>query len=323
MDEKVRELTRQLEEESTRQFPDFGKMESLVNAGADVNAYNEDWDQALLATVISYHARDNEKGELNESLAEPDSLLKVIRFFLDHGFVVSRDEYRYGAQCMGCVNYCHYPPNMIPAVKMLLDAGARNVKAYPGENEETPAERFSTSATYAGVCEKDYESASLSEAVYRVLVQAEEGHPYYGVDYHYAAIGKKLIAVYVDKPEGGMPIYQLDTPLRDYSNCFRGGMRLKLEDGWLNIEDAGYLWYDSVVPVREIVEVTNLFWPIIGAGLTTIKFACDPISKDNTTYVQPMSRMHFDNGMKLHVQLNNGLVPSESVCSYFRFEGAI
>lgn len=99
--------------------PNFDAAETLIRRGADVNDQGDDKHENVLSEILMgywwsstgdgvqeecYNCMcDNEycsgcKHNLNPNIGE--SMIKIIQFFLDHGFDVNRNGGKYGTQCL-------------------------------------------------------------------------------------------------------------------------------------------------------------------------------------------------------------------------------
>ena len=122
---EFREIDMALIREASKVSPDFAEMERLVRDGADVNAVSDStFSNNVLSEVIfgSYSEEDD--------LPKSDSLMAVVEFFLKHGFDPSRDKGRAGAKCLANLTWSPCMASKIPTMKLLLDAGFRNIPAF-------------------------------------------------------------------------------------------------------------------------------------------------------------------------------------------------
>lgn len=99
--------------------PDFAAAEDLIQRGADVNDQGNDKGENVLSEILMGYWQSgtddmaqeecwNCESSRNECAAcehnlnpnAGESMIRVIRFFLDHGFDVNRNEGRHGAQAL-------------------------------------------------------------------------------------------------------------------------------------------------------------------------------------------------------------------------------
>ena len=157
--------------EASKIHPDFSKMEQLVKDGADVNAKLGDDDENALSAVIL----DMENDDVGEDLPDEDSLPKVIEFFINHGFDPDCDEGRAGAKCLANLAFSRCLASKIPAMKLLLDAGFRNVPTRDAHDLEDamPSSVISTEESYLRH-QGDFESAEIYDTLNETLMAKEK-----------------------------------------------------------------------------------------------------------------------------------------------------
>jgi hypothetical protein len=157
--------------EASKARPDFSKMEQLVKDGADINAkLGYDDENALSAVILGMESDD-----VGEDSPEEDSLPKVIEFFINHGFDPCRDEGRAGAKCLANLTFTRCFASMIPAMKLLLDAGFRNVPTRDAHDLENamPSSVISTEESYLRH-QGDFESAKIYDTLNEMLMAKEK-----------------------------------------------------------------------------------------------------------------------------------------------------
>ena len=199
--------------------PDFEKAKELIEAGADINKSNSDGDENVLSEIIGGYwftkfdyddeacknCEDDEKScrdctkckTLNQDPGK--SMCDVIRFFLDNGFDVNKNEGRFGAQCLFALVLSTFDRYMIDAIKILLDAGAKNrTVSYDPNDDSTPWDFISTEACYHGCFDDEHALSNLFDAAYEIYQAVEEGRPYKYIDTFEASVGKKIIKVLVE-----------------------------------------------------------------------------------------------------------------------------
>ena len=166
-----KEIDLALIREASKTRPDFSKMELLVKCGADVNAKLGDDDENALSAVILGMEND----DVGEDSPEEDSLPKVIEFFINHGFDPDRDEGRAGAKGLATLAFSRCLASKIPAMKLLLDAGFRNVPTRDAHDLENamPSSVISTEESYLRHL-GDIEPAKIYDTLHKMLMANEE-----------------------------------------------------------------------------------------------------------------------------------------------------
>ena len=229
--------------------PDFTAAEELIRRGADVNDQGDDKSSNVLSEILLYYHFSSSADQmqevcqncysylrdkickgcehnLNPNLGE--SMVKVIQFFLDHGFNVDLNEGRHGAQCLHSLYLSCFDKYMIDATKMLLDAGAKNI---PIEDDpyDTPMCAIGEERGFQDSEQNHYLSV-IYNATYQIYVALQEGRPYSGIDSFEAAIGKKILGVI-----GGRFRWLSPSPL----SCFDWGSFIYVVTGYRPGENSG------------------------------------------------------------------------------------
>ena len=285
--------------------PDFEAAGALIRQGADVNDQGDDLSKNLLSRVLMEYGYNSLRGKAQTVPGELPSLVQVIRFFLDHGFDLNRDEGRYGAQCLRALQWSSYDRQILQATKALLDAGARNIPCEPGD-EEPPSSSIGTKWSFLYYCENDYPGSNLFEAVYQVYGAQKAGRPYAGIDTYEAAVGKRLVGVQAIRPQDGPVFYTLDLPQSRHRNCFQCDLYLMLDQGYLLCTPCVSCWVDNAQPEEPLCDVSDWFAPVLGSTIREITFDYREISKGTHKWTQPAIMLHMDNGMTLRLTDNAG-----------------
>ena len=315
--------------EASKVYPDFQKMEALVKAGADVNAVRDDENTLSEVIVCAYHDDEDEENEgegdedAGKELPQNDSLAAVVEFFLKHGFDPSRDEGRAGAKCLVAITWSRCLSSKIPTLKLLLDAGCRNIPAWkdePNPDEGTALSCIGTEESYLRCCEDDIEGANTYEALYEILKAHDEGRRYSGIDRHFAARGGVLRRICLSKPNAGEPFFDLDEPTSKHENCFRGSLFLEFDKGWLISRVARSLIFDTEPPHEDVIDVSDYFRPIIGATLDCTDFSKKYVSYGTTHYGQSIIRYTFSNQWHLTTQTNFGENRDSETIAYYTLD---
>lgn len=317
--------------------PDFEAAKDLIRRGADVNDQGDDKGENVLSEILMGYWQSSTAGGVQEECQNcesnaaqcaqcehnlnpnvGESMIKVIQFFLDHGFDVNRNEGRHGAQCLNALTLSSFDRHMIYATKMLLDAGAQNI---PVENDpsETPMSWIGTEGSFQDTSEHDHYLGNIFEATYQVYVALEEGRSYSGIDSFEAAIGKKILYVMADNDPGSQVFSSVDLPQSKHDNCFYCNLFLLFDGGYLICTKYANYWVDTVLPQKQLTDVSSFFTPIIGHTIQRVSFDHHSISKGRTFYGQPITTFYFDNGSKLTFTINFGEVEKPDYCSYFYF----
>ncbi len=177
---------------------DFAAAEKLIQQGADVNDQGDDKGDNVLSEILrDYLPSENDwtqeecRSCNNHYEHTGTSAIQIIQFFLDHGFDVTRNEGKYGAQCLSALTFSSFEREIIGATKLLLDAGAKNIPTEDDEPDETPMSAIGTEGSFQDIGEENHYLGNIYEAEYQIYVALEEGRSYAGIDSFEAAVGKK------------------------------------------------------------------------------------------------------------------------------------
>jgi len=317
--------------------PDFEAAEDLIRRGADVNDQGDDKSENVLSEIIfNYCASSSADGmqeecrdchkdyvrcsgcehNLNPELGA--AILQVIRFFLDHGFDVGRNEGRHGAQCLYALTLSTFDGGMIDATKLLLDAGAKNI---PIEDDpyETPMTFIGEEGSYQDTSEHNHYLGNIFEAVYQIYVALENGKPYSGIDSFECAVGKRILRVMADADSGSNVFTSIDEPTSKHDNCFLSPLYFFFDCGYLVCTKEAGFWTNNTPLDKAAVDVSQFFPNLIGARIDKITFDHNEIIKERTHYGQPVTTFHMDNGTRINFTINFGEVEKKDYCAYYYY----
>ncbi len=327
----------------TSGLPDFEAAEKLIQQGADVNDQGDDKGENVLSEILGGYWQagiDYSHEECKKCIKEfaggasydtcpfcehfliPNvgaSMIRIIRFFLDHGFDVSRNEEKYGAQCLRALALSSFDRGIIEATKMLLDAGAQNIPSDDDEPDETPMDAIGAEGSFQDTCEHHHDLGNIYETVYQIYLALEQGRPYAGIDSFEAAMHKKILRVMAAGDHKDSVFTSINLPTSTHNNCFYRNIYTVFDGGYMVCTKSGSYWVD-VIPLDEaIIDVSEFFSPIVGHAIQQVTFAHNAVIDGITHYGQPVTTFHFDNGIKLTFTTNFGEVEEGNSGSYYYF----
>ncbi len=324
-------------------IPDFEAAEKLIQQGADVNDQGDYKDENVLSEIlggywqagINYSCEECKKciNEFAGDGASYDScpacehflipnvgasMIQIIRFFLDHGFDVTRNEGKHGAQCLIAIVLSSFDRGIIEATKMLLDAGAQNIPVADDEPDETPMDAISHEQSYQDL--NGYRDLyNIFEAAYQIYEALEKGRSYAGIESYEAAIGKTILRVLAVGDNKDSIFTTVDSPASKHKNCFYRNLYITFDGGYLVCTKSGTYWVDTFLIGEPIIDVSEFFSPIVGHDIQQVTFDQNVLVKGSTYYGQPITSFYFDNGVKLTFTTNFGEVEDGHYCSYYYF----
>lgn len=322
--------------------PDFAAAEQLIQQGADVNATSaddEEEENVLSAILEGYWisrdggdtpdaCRDCEDDDCNKCEHNLDlnpnlgaSMCAIIRFFLSHGFDVTRRDGRAGAECLEALTLSTFDRYIIEATKILLDAGAKNRSLSAGgsyDDGHTPQARIGQEGDYESTCRQNYALANIYEAAYQVYEAVEDGRPYSGIDSFELAIGKTIQKVMA---RGEEPFFfAQDLPEFQKEKCFTSDLYFVYHGGALITTQYADVWTDTFLPDTGMVDISAHFEEVIGDKIAKISFGYNEIKEAAVSYTQPITIIEMESGRRIRFSVNFGEVSEENQAAYFELD---
>ena len=305
--------------------PDFAAAEELLRQGADLNAEGDDQEENLLSEILegyvysAYGESCPPSGPEGSELGR--SMCAIIRFFLDHGFDVTRKDGCYGAQCLYSLVLSTFDRYLLDGTKLLLDAGARNRTRTPGSDDplDTPLDLIDSECSFQNSCEGDHAVGNIYEAAWQIYQAVEDGRPYGGIDWYGAAVGKRILKVLA---EGDRPVfYPMALPEFRRNNCFTADLYFIYDGGVLRTNQYADFWTDTVLPDRRLTDVSRHFKGIVGGRIARFNFDHRTIQKGTIRYGQPIVTIETDSGWAVRFSINFGEVQQRDRAAYFELLG--
>lgn len=327
----------------TSGLPDFEAAEKLIQQGADVNGQGDYKDENVLSEILGGywqtgidHSREECKKCIEgsadgasydscpacEHFLNPkvgESVIQIIRFFLNHGFDVTRNGGKHGAQCLYALALSSFDRGLINATKMLLAAGARDIPVEDDEPDETPMDAINTERSFQGTGERNHYLANIYEATYQIYLALEEGRSYTGIDSFEVAIGKKILRVMAVGDDKDSIFTSINLPTSKHKNCFYHNLYMIFDGGYLVCTKTASYWVDTYPIDEKIIDVSEYFSPIVGHAIRKVTFDHNEVIDGITHYGQPITSFHFDNEVELTFTINFGEVEKGHSCSYYYF----
>lgn len=317
--------------------PDLETASELIRLGADINADGKDDDENMLSEILKCYAVESKGGYLTCKETDcrmdycpdcpkyrdlnPDagaSMIRIIRFFLDNGFDPDRKEGRVGAQCLSALAISVFDSYIIDAAKLLLDHGARIIRISkdPGDSE-TPLESIGMEGSVQDMELCNHHMGNIFEAVYQIYLAAKEGRPYASIDSYEKILGKRIIQVLSDIPEGREPFFELSVPGSSHENSYAQDLYFLTDEGAFITTQYADLWFDSMRPYGETVDVTEFFPGIVGSVVKEVRFGHNEINMGTRCYGQPVTTLLMENGKTLTLTINYGEADEKDRAAYF------
>ena len=261
------------------EFPtDFKKMEKLLELGADINGMAD--EESILAEVLCGYSMDTmgiaaETGIENPEEAIGKNMVRLIRFFLDHGYDVERNRGAHGTDCVFSLCLSTFDRYALEGLRLFLEAGTDVTREPKNDYDSTSLGYLGVEATLA-LFDEFFSSEVLFETMYTAAEHYSEGKPWSGIDMYDQCIGKIIHKVWVSEKQ---PI-----PFHRNEDCLEGFLYVEYEDGVLRIDREGIPMTDDRLPEETLQDVTHLFPEIIGKKITSAEIRSE--NPDEEHYVR-------------------------------------
>ncbi len=306
----------------TSPAPDFEKAEDLIRRGADVNDQGDDKEENILSDILyDFYPPEDENDQYEEF---GNNLVKLIQFFLNHGYDVTRQDGLYGAQCLNALPLKAYNKYLLDAMKLILHAYGDNIPVWD-YSEGSPVDAMESERGYQ-YAESNYYLENILEAGCQIYNAIEAGHPFDGIQTFESAIGKKVLRILARTDKTDNIFHTVDRLESYHHNCFNCDLYFIFEKSHLVYYRYINCWVDTYLPDKSLTDVSNLFPDIIGHTIQDISFGGNSVRKMRSTnmlpftsYHQPIISIHFDNTVKINFTSNHGEVPDGETSTYYYY----
>ncbi len=277
---------------STGHRPDYAAARRLLEQGADINAeplqqFPDEHGRNLLSDACRYQRWEGlDTGDLEAARSLPDT----VRFFLNNGFDVHKQDDAFGAFCLRDLIFTYNEPEILEAAKLLLLAGARNIPLEEG----TPLDAISSEGIFE-FTEYNRKESLILEALYQIVRASEEKRPYLGIDTYSRCLGRTVSRVLAAGRH--VDFSDMETPDGPCENCFTNRLYFQCEDRWLVLDGFADVWSDQgniaeIAP--ETTDITERFMNIVGSRIKDFHFSyADYSYRDG---YRAITKLVMDNG---------------------------
>ena len=323
--------------------PDFEKAADLIKRGADVNDQGNDKEENVLSEILCGYWQSTTGDSTQEACEDceddykdcsgcdkglnpqwGESMIQVIKFFLDHGFDVTKQNGAYGGQCLVALALSSFDKNILDAIKLIMHAYGNNLPPWD-DSEDSPLDAVESECSYQRA-ESDYYLSNILEAACQIFYAINAGHPYDGIQSFEDAIGRKVLRILARTDKKDDIFHTLDRLESYHQNCFECNLYFILENGHLVYSRYVDCWVDTYLPDVPMTDVSGLFPSILNHTIEDITMGGNSIRKMRstnslpfTTYGQPIISLHFDNDVILNFTRNFGEVPRDDTVTYYYY----
>lgn len=328
--------------------PDFGLAEELIRRGADINDQGDDKDENVLSEILEGYEciRQDALSEKDDVCDDCDNngqecfpckynkktqpnvgkdMVKIIRFFLNHGFDVTKCNGKYGMSCLSALVFSAADRYMIEAIKIIFDAYGSNKPKWREDDDEAPLAVLKTECGYLYSCMLNPYRGNIYETACQVYYALKENRSYEGIQTCEAAIGMKILRVMADETNVKNVFSSMTRSDFKSDHCFRCRLYLMFEGGYLIYSPDASCWVDSTMPEKPLVDVSAYFEPIINKTIRQILFDYHSTDEWANYYELPVNHgdttisITFDSDIKINFSYKFIEVPRKASCSYFYY----
>lgn len=279
-----------------RQMPlDYDHIQSLIDAGADVNAVPDgDYPQRslegnmMVSIFMDWPCMSAECEECEKESDECEicplnakhEILRLTRLLIDNGL----DRKHFGPSLAGTLHYT-YCPEEIPAMKLALAADFSDSR----DGFKKNLEGIWTARSYYR-CEGEYEIANTCYAEYRIFEVLSEGKSIQGIDTWLPAVGNRIEKIRYYGDQKGICRENGFTTFNAPIGFLCGGRMLVVTDDL-------HILIDDSMKDRKSVEINNLIGAdVVGKRIEEITFGGQAFLTDGCLYHQAEIRLTLSDG---------------------------
>lgn len=336
-------IDRQLIDACREYPPDFIKIKSLLDQGADVNKVSAD-ESVLSEILFSYpQIRDAQCRfsadcysescagcKWNKTGADGRYLPLLMQFLLENGLDVTEHDGRTGAFALSELRFSDYDRYAVDACKLLLTAGADPLIAPYVNDSETALTAIGFEGFFNS--SENPKKSVVDETMYRMMKAKSEGKDFIQIEHCDVCIGLRIDHITLCANDERMkkifPVWSLRSRHR---NCFVNTIVLDCQGKMLCVDRYADVYVDPHVPqyARQTMDITPRFKNCVGQTIVSIDFSCRRIQREvsfdgrsgATSYTQPIVLIKLSNGKAIRFSINFGEVPSENMVAWFQIDG--
>lgn len=312
--------------------PDFSGAKELLDKGADIHFVNHLEETLLEDIIMGYpvlkamnpctlcdeyddcEVRDCEKTKkAYDSAYLPD----VVRFFLESGYDVSRDDGIFGARALQSLCWSSSDKNILEAAKLMLDAGADPLVCVEDEDDV-----FGSIEWVMAGCipmDEDLELECLYTAYYDIAEGKTKGLNYHQIQWWDAAVGKKIDRVLSCASSLEKTIFSVSEGSHQYENCFEDDIVLDCDGVMLAITPYCHAYVNPCKIPENPIEISDRMKSIIGKRIVDVRFSLNSMEKNRIIRHSATLQIILDDGSEFVVR-DNGDQFGEKYCARLEFE---
>lgn len=309
--------------------PDLKKAKAILEEGVDLHYINH-VNETLLCELITgypiqkvmnpcmvcdqYDGCETHSCEKTDKVFDSRYLPDIIRFCLENGYDVSRENGRFGAEALSALCWSTGDKVILDAAKILLDAGA-DPFCSDSEGEDVFA---SISWVLAGCIpvDEDLEAECLFSAFYDLAESKTKGLDYRKIQWWDAVRGKRIDRVLSCGACGEEVTYAFSTGDHRYKNCFGDEIVLDCEGTMLMITKYCHAYVNPLKLPDHPVDLLDRLHGIVGKRVADVRFSVNMGEQGRMRSHGSVLEICMDDGTVLTVR-DNGDQFGEEYCAWF------
>lgn len=282
--------------------PDFAAARRLLAQGANINAVDDSNDETLLHRCIMDLYFGNESKFLPE----------MVRFFLENGYDVTRENGRFGAEALYALCWSTYDKMILDAAKILLDEGADPLYSVADGEDVLATINWKRSGCIP--VDDDLELECLFTVLYDIVEAKTLSKPYSGIQWWDEAVGKRIDNVYSCAPSEGEALFEFVTGSHQYQDCFKEDIVLLCEGIPLRLTNYCHAYvYPYGIP-DNTVDISERCQSLIGKRIQTLRFSTNLVEQNRMRSHGSVLEVVIEDGTILTIR-DNGDQFGEKYCA--------
>ena len=282
--------------------PDFDMARQFLAQGANINAVDDHDDETLLHRCIM----DVYFGIESKFLPE------MVRFFLENGYDVTRENGRFGAEVLYALCWSTYDKMILDAAKILLDAGADPL--YPVADGEDVLATINWKRSGCIPVDDDLELECLFTVLYDIVETKTLNKPYSGIQWWDEAVGKRIDRVYSCAPSGEEALFEFVTGSHQYRDCCKEDIVLLCEGIPLRLTNYCHAYVNPYGIPDNTVDLSDRHHSLIGKRIQTLRFSTNLVEQNRMRSHGSVLEVVIEDGTILAIR-DNADQFSEKYCA--------
>lgn len=285
--------------------PNFSAAQRLLEQGAHINASEDSDGTPLLAQIIMDCFYDSESKYLPAA----------VRFFLENGYDVHKENGKYGGEALYALCYSTYDKHILDAAKLLLDAGADPLYVTDTVPEDVTVLDVVSEKASAGIPVYDsLEQECLFWVLYDIMKAKTKSLSYSGIRWADAVIGKRIEKVCSCASTAEAALFDYATGSHDYRNCFTDDMVLVCEGIPLRLTHYCHAYVKPFGIADKTIDLSEHFPSLIGRQIKVVQFLTNTVELECRRLHGSSLEISLDDGRTLAIR-DNGDRLGEEYCA--------